>query len=109
MNPQYEFLQTQTRRHFLQNCQLGLGALALASLTGSDSPAAAGTMTDPLAPKAPHFAPKAKRVIYLHLEGSPPHLDLYDYKPELVRHNGEDCPEEFIKGKKFAFTSGTPK
>jgi hypothetical protein len=48
-------------------------------------------------------------VIYLHLTGSPPHLDLYDYKPELVKRNGQLCPDAFTKGKRFAFTSGTPK
>jgi len=48
-------------------------------------------------------------VIYLHLTGSPPHLDLYDYKPELVSRDGQNCPDEFLKGKRFAFTSGTPK
>src|SRR5262249_4590638 len=47
--------------------------------------------------------------IYLHMSGSPPHLDLLDYKPELVKHDGKDCPAEFLKGKRFAFTSGTPK
>ncbi len=82
--------------------------MAFSTLWGSDS--VAGSRNDaPLAPKKPHFEPKAKRVIYLHLTGSPPHLDLYDYKPELVKHNGEDCPQEFLKGKRFAFTSGTPK
>ena len=55
------------------------------------------------------FAAKAKRVIYLHLTGSPPHLDLFDYKPELVKHDGEPCPDSFLKGKRFAFTSGVPK
>ena len=64
---------------------------------------------DPLAPKAGHFTGKAKRVIYLHLTGSPPHLDLYDYKPELVKHTGEPVPESFLKGKRFAFTTGVPK
>jgi hypothetical protein len=64
---------------------------------------------NPLLPKLPHFAPKAKRVIYLHLTGSPPHLDLWDHKPELVKRDGQECPDEYIKGKKFAFTSGTPK
>jgi hypothetical protein len=48
-------------------------------------------------------------VVYLHLAGSPPHLDLFDYKPELVRRNGQDCPQEFLRGRRFAFTSGTPK
>ena len=48
-------------------------------------------------------------MIYLHLTGSPPHLDLYDYKPELVKRTDQPCPDEFVKGKRFAFTSGTPK
>jgi hypothetical protein len=109
MHPQMEFLQTTTRRQFLRRCQVGLGALALSSISVGNSPAAQTRVIDPLAPKLPHFAPKAKRIIYLHLEGSPPHLDLYDYKPELVKYNGQDCPEQFLKGKRFAFTSGTPK
>ena len=62
-----------------------------------------------MAPRLPHFAAKAKRVIYLHMAGSPPHLDLLDYKPELVRRNGQDCPESFLRGRRFAFTSGVPK
>lgn len=64
---------------------------------------------NPLLPRAPHFSPKAKRVIYLHLTGSPPHLDLWDYKPELNKRTDQECPDEFLKGKMFAFTSGTPK
>ena len=48
-------------------------------------------------------------MIYLHMAGSPPHLDLFDYKPELVKRNGQPCPDEFVRGKRFAFTSGTPK
>ena len=64
---------------------------------------------NPLAPKKPHFAPKAKRLIYIHLTGSPPNLDLFDYKPELVKRDGQPCPDEYTKGKRFAFTSGTPK
>jgi hypothetical protein len=99
----------QTRRHFLKECQIGLGSLALGSLLARDVSAAPLAAVDPLAPKAPHFAPKATRVIYLHLTGSPPHLDLYDYKPELVKHDGEQCPDVYLKGKRFAFTSGTPK
>nr|MCU0875332.1 DUF1501 domain-containing protein [Pirellulaceae bacterium] len=83
-------------------------ALALGSLLERDS-AAAPQVINPLAPKLPQFAAKAKRVIYLHLTGSPPNLDLFDYKPELVKLNGQPCPDEFLKGKRFAFTSGTPK
>jgi len=80
--------------------------MAFAALMAGDLPAAT---TDPLAPKKPHFDGKAKQVIYLHLTGSPPHLDLWDYKPELVKLDGQDCPQEFLEGKRFAFTSGTPK
>jgi hypothetical protein len=109
MHPRLERLQLQTRRHFLKSCQFGLGSLALSSLLAEDAAAAPGAAVNPLAPKKPHFAPKAKRVIYLHLTGSPPHLDLYDYKPELVKFDGKPCPEEFTKGKQFAFTTGTPK
>jgi hypothetical protein len=109
MHPRLEALQQVTRRHFLQQSQAGLGAIALASLLGRDLPAATSPPADPLAPRPPHFPAKAKRVIYLHLTGSPPHLDLFDYKPELVKRDGQDCPEEFLKGRTFAFTSGVPK
>jgi Protein of unknown function (DUF1501) len=106
-------LQTQqalniTRRHFLHNSSVGLGGVAL-SLLMNDNAAAQPSAANPLAPRRPHFAPKAKSVIYLHMAGSPPHLDLLDYKPELVRRNGQDCPQEFLRGRRFAFTSGTPK
>jgi len=47
---------------------------------------------NPLAPRQPHFPAKAKQVIYLHMTGSPPNLDMWDYKPELVKHDGEDLP-----------------
>ncbi|MDG1138430.1 MAG: DUF1501 domain-containing protein [Opitutales bacterium] len=108
MNPALEQILLNTRRHFLRNCGVGLGAGALAQML---SPDAFGIKAppNPLLPRNPHFRPKAKRVIYLHLTGSPPHLDLWDYKPELVKRSDQECPDEFIKGKKFAFTSGTPK
>jgi hypothetical protein len=111
MDPRIERLQHMTRRHFFKESQAGIGAIALSSLLAGDAPAGSdrGRASDPLAPKKPHFAPKAKRVIYLHLTGSPPHLDLFDYKPELVKHDGKPCPDEFLKGKRFAFTSGVPK
>lgn len=102
-------LQNQTRRHFLNASGIGLGAMALGSLFESEGYAGPAKTVNPLAPKDPHFKPRAKRVIYLHLTGSPPHLDLFDYKPELVKHDGEDCPETYLEGKRFAFTSGTPK
>ena len=88
---------------------MGIGSMALGSLLVSDSSAATRSFDNPLAPRKPHFPGKAKSVIYLHMAGSPPHLDLLDYKPELVRLNGQPCPDEFLKGKRFAFTSGVPK
>ena len=106
MNPILKQLEHRTRRHFLQETSAGLGGIAFASLMAGDAPAAS---VDPLAPKKAHFNGKAKQVIYLHLTGSPPHLDLWDYKPELVKLDGQDCPQEFLEGKRFAFTSGTPK
>jgi hypothetical protein len=99
-------IQSITRRNFLGASSLGLGSLALAELRAD----VAGITADkPLAPRQPHFPPKAKRVIYLHMSGAPPHLDLLDYKPELVKHDGENCPDMYLKGKRFAFTSGVPK
>jgi len=110
MNPHEQHLQAITRRHFLGHCQVGLGGLALASLLDQPSAAAATRLpANPMAVRQPHFAPRAKQVIYLHLTGSPPNLDLFDDKPELVRRTGEDCPAEFLAGKRFAFTSGVPK
>ncbi|MGL6096322.1 MAG: DUF1501 domain-containing protein [Fimbriiglobus sp.] len=110
MTPDLLRLQHRTRRHFLTHGSLGLGGAALA-LMGGGQPAYAGRspVDDPTAPKPPHFPAKAKRVIYLHMSGSPPHLDLFDYKPELVKRTGQDCPDDYLKGKRFAFTSGVPK
>ncbi|MEN8681038.1 MAG: DUF1501 domain-containing protein [Akkermansiaceae bacterium] len=108
MNPQLESLQYKTRRHFFKQCSMGLGGVALSEMLATDAMGLEAP-DNPLLPKLPHFAPKAKRVIYLHLTGSPPHLDMWDHKPELVKRDGQECPDEYIKGKKFAFTSGTPK
>jgi len=108
MNPHIDQLQRATRRHFLGASGVGLGAMALNSLLGNRLGGAV-LNADPMAPRFPHFAARATRVIYLHLTGSPPHLDLFDYKPELVKRDGQDCPDAFLKGKRFAFTSGTPK
>lgn len=93
------------RRHFFQRAGLGIGALALCSLLRD----AAAETVNPLAIKAPHFAPKAKRVIYLHMIGAPSQLDLFDPKPELVKRDGEKCPESLLAGKRFAFIGGEMK
>ena len=100
----------RTRRQFLGTSGIGLGGIAMASLMGHRSQAdVAFDPTVPQMPRDTHFAPKAKRVIYLHMTGSPPCLDLFDYKPELVRWDGENCPDQYLKGQRFAFTSGVPK
>lgn len=108
MDPRLENKLNITRRHFLRDGSLGLGGLAAAILSGSQAKAAAPE-TNAFAVKPSHYAPKAKNVIYLHMAGSPPHLDMFDYKPELLKRNGQDCPAETLKGKRFAFTSGVPK
>ena len=111
MNPEFERLQFHTRRHFLRHSTAGIGGIALNALMANDFArgASPASLSDPLALKPSHFAGKAKRVIYLHMTGSPPNLDMFDYKPELVKYNGKDCPDEFIEGKTFAFTTGVPK
>lgn len=120
MNFAFQQAQFQTRRHFLMNSGLCLGGIALNSLLSPAPPSAAAALPsasaappseplNPLAPRPPHHQPTAQRVIYLHLTGSPPNLDMYDYKPELVRLDGQDAPASFIEGKRFAFTTGTPQ
>lgn len=107
MDTYHRQLRNITRRHFLSKCQAGLGGVALASLLGN-STAVGAALDDGAALNRPHFPAKAKSVIYLHMAGSPPNLDMFDYKPELVKRNGQDCPSEYFDGKEFAFTKGTP-
>lgn len=109
MNPFHRPLQNITRRYFLSQCQAGIGGMALSSLLGGSLQASDTRSKNPMAPDQPHFPAKAKSVIYLHMTGSPPNLDMFDYKPELLKYNDKDCPAEFLEGKEFAFTKGTPK
>jgi hypothetical protein len=103
-----------TRRHFLRESAMGLGALALGSLIGgcggdSNTPASVIDVTNPLAPKLPPIAGKARSVIYLHMAGAPSQLELFDYKPDLMKLDGLDCPQSLLEGKRFAFIRGVPK
>ena len=93
---QLDPLLAQTRRHFFKDCAMGLGSLALADIMqdGKLFASSGGGL---------HHAPKAKKVIFLFMAGGPSQLDLFDEKPELVRWNGKPIPQEFIKGKRFAF------
>ncbi|MSR40391.1 MAG: DUF1501 domain-containing protein [Phycisphaerales bacterium] len=102
-------LEAATRRRFLCDAGLSLGGVALASLLGNTASADASGATT-LAHDKPklHFAPRAKSVIFIHLAGAPPQHDLFDLKPALDRYNGQPCPEEFLKGEKFAFIKGHP-
>src|SRR5262252_7036832 len=107
-----------TRRYFFKNTGLGLGAMALQALLARDTqgnPQSAISRGrnpqsgNPLSPKPPMFAPKARRVIYLHMAGSPSQLELFEYKPELKKLHMKDCPPSFLEGKRFAFIKGAPK
>ena len=108
---QQAHLEAVTRRQFFGKCATGIGSIALASLLRENLLAgpSAFSSANPFAPKAPHFAPKAKHVIYLHMAGAPSQLDLFDYKPKLVEMNGELCPESLFKKERFAFIKGVPK
>src|SRR5262245_44724157 len=111
MNIFEKHAQAVTRRHFLKSSQLGLGAMAL----GSKLPASALAATtppsvhNPLALRHPPSVAKAKHVIYLHMSGSPPQHDLFDYKPKLNELNMQPCPDELMKDQRFPFIKGHPK
>jgi len=97
-----------TRRQFFGNCGLSVGAMALASMVDAEQTHAASS-TSPLAPRPPHFAAKAKRVIYLFMAGGPSQLELFDYKPKLQQLDGQIVPPSYTKNKRFAFIKGDAK
>jgi hypothetical protein len=116
LHPYLDHHRWTTRRHFLGQCRTGIGAIALASLLGSargaggaDAAAAAAASENPFSPRPPHFAPRAKRVIWLHMAGSPPQQDLLDFKPLLNELDGQPCPSELLEGERFAFIKGHPR
>src|SRR5262252_3150350 len=101
MNLPYEYIKVSTRRKFFQQCGTGMGALALASLL-NENLFGATTGKEIGTPPGPHFQPKAKNIIYLFQSGGPSHLDLFDYKPELIQRDGEKMPEEMLKNIRLA-------
>src|ERR1700694_5492601 len=104
MHPLDEQRQTLTRRHFFGRSALGLGTAALASLL--PAPSHAATATGGL-PGLPHFAPKAKRAIYLFMNEGPSQMDLYDYKPKMADMFDKDLPESVRAGQRLTtMTSG---
>jgi hypothetical protein len=109
MNLRHLTAQAQTRREFFRNSQTGLGAIALASLLQREGRSDPASVENPTAARPPHFAAKAKHIIYLHMSGAPPQQDLFDYKPKLVEHHMQPCPDELLKNQRFAFIKGHPR
>ena len=102
-----------SRRQLLINTASGLGGITLSMLLPGggmmSTPLLADELVDPLAPKLPHFAAKAKSVIWLHQFGAPSTLDLYDYKPDLIKLAGQDVPPSFLTGIKTSTQGGVGK
>ena len=91
-----------SRRWFIDQCGVGMGALALTQLLQASG-------ANPLAPKQPHFAPKAKRVIFLFMAGAPSHLEMFDWKPQLAKFDGTLPPPDLLKGYRAAFINPNSK
>ena len=106
IDPSEEFARHITRRTFLGGAAGTLGTAALGSLLAGQARHLAAASMGNGSLELPHFAPKAKHVIYLHMIGAPSQLDLFDYKPVLKQHDGQKCPDDLIKGKRFAFIGG---
>jgi hypothetical protein len=101
MDPIRDHEQTITRRHFFRQGAFGLGGAALASLLPGRAAADAGALG------APHFAPRAKRAIYLHMNGGPAQMDLFDYKPKMNDLFDKDLPDSIRQGQRLTtMTSG---
>jgi uncharacterized protein (DUF1501 family) len=109
-----EQIRAVTRRQFFADCGVGIGKIALASLLcgskdvfAAQPAASAGRapreIINPFAPKAPHFKARAKRVIYLFMPGAPSQLDLFDFKPDLVKFDGQPMPADLVKDQRYAF------
>ncbi len=106
----YAQLLSMTRRHFFSRASTGIGAAALASLFSQDALLGESGDRDPKTTGLvglPHFAPKAKRVIYLHQSGAPSQIDLFDYKPQLKKEHGKELPDSVRNGQRITgMTSG---
>ena len=102
---QHDKLLHQSRRQFLSKCVAGVGSAWLSSLANQ----AIGAGSSDIHSSISHIAPKAKRVIFLHMAGAPSQLELFDYKPELAKYDGKPTPEEYLAGQRFAFIQGVPK
>ena len=118
MNPLNEYVRLETRRQFFAKGALGLGAAALSSLLNTDAAAnqianqktnqsTQKNISNAGLPSLPHFAPKAKRAIYLFMSGAPSQLDTFDYKPKMAEWFDKDLPDSIRKGQRLTtMTSG---
>jgi hypothetical protein len=100
MDSNNESIRQVTRRHFFKQAGFGIGAMALSSLLDEGAMAQAN--------RAPHYAAKAKKIIFLFMAGGPSQIDLFDPKPKLNQYDNQPIPEELVKGERFAFIKGTP-
>src|SRR5438046_2591634 len=98
-----QFRRIQTSRRFFRDCAGGIGTTALAQLLEQEGRASTASL-NPLIPKPPHFAPKAKNVIFMFMEGGPSQMDLFDPKPELQKWSGRPLPPSMTKDLRLAFT-----
>src|SRR6266545_3410672 len=98
--------QLIARRYFLDQCRIGLGGMALASLLADGgaevSAAESSAVSDPLAVRPPHFPPKAKNVIFLFMAGGPSQFELFEPKEKLQELSGQQIPQSFVANKRFA-------
>src|SRR6266853_1534311 len=108
MDPLQQHLHLQSRRHFFKSTGLAVGRIALAGLMAPElARAALAARAHPALPGLPHFAPKAKRLIYLFMNGGPSQMDLLDYKPGLGKIYDSDLPESIRMGQRLTtMTSG---
>src|SRR4051812_46579181 len=102
-NPLDEYRRLMTRRHFFSRSRLSIGTAALAALLKEDGWAAPPDESSTAGglPGLPHFAPKAKRVIYLFQSGGPSQLELFDHKPQLEKFRGQDLPDSVRQGQRL--------
>ena len=107
MGPLQQYYLTESRREFLKQSGAGIGAMALVSMF-NEQLFAAPKAANPSVPRKPHFTAKAEHVIYIHLVGGASQLELFNHKPELLKRNGEKCPDEMFKGKQLAFIRDHP-
>ena len=109
MNPLTESQLMINRRQFFGRTATGIGAAALGTLLQQDGLAGQTGGAYGGLGSLPHFAPKAKRVIYLFMNGAPTHTDLYDYKPLQEQLHGKPVPQDFVEGKRFSTMTGNPQ